>query len=65
MRAAMPAVNSSGATPRLSRSAAQSASGARSTGATPLRITVIFFGEMPASVRLSDAAGLTAMMWSA
>ena len=27
--------------------------------------TVIFLGEMPASVRLSRVAGLTAMMWSA
>jgi hypothetical protein len=39
--------------------------GQRATGATPFIITVIFFSEMPPSVRFFAAAGLTAMMRSA
>ena len=37
----------------------------RSTGATPLRMTVMRRGEIPASVRFSAAAGLTAIIRSA
>ena len=65
MRARMPKVNTSFPRPRDWRRAAFSSSEMGETGATPFMTTVIFLGEMPASVRLSRVAGLTAMMWSA
>ena len=65
MRARMPKTTVSGGMPRLSRRAARAWGEVGGTGAVPFMTTVIFFGEIPPSSRLSRVAGLTAMMWSA
>ena len=65
MRARMPAVNTSGLRPYRARKSRHTSGALRATGATPFIITVMRLGEMPASVRLAAAAGLTAMIRSA